>query len=114
MTMTEPNASTRRLPGAARAKAFAEPSAEQAPAAREIRAAAPPFSPEARSGNPLMASPPAAEVEDVGRDAPSMAAWSSQVVAWKPPAPVEAPAEWGRRRRVLKVLSLGLARPKPG
>lgn len=114
MTMTEQNAGTRRLPGAARAKAFAEPPAEQAPAPRQTRAAAPPFSPEARSGNPSMALPPAAESEDVGRDASSTTTWSSQVVAWKPPAPVEAPAEWGRRRTVLKVLSLGLAKPKPG
>lgn len=107
MTMTDQNAGTRRLPGAARAKAFAEPPAEQAPVPRPIPTAAPPFSPEARADNPSIASPAAA-------DAPSRAAWSSQVVAWKPPAPVEAPAEWGRRRAVLKVLSLGLAKPKPG
>lgn len=107
MTMTDQNAGTRRLPGAARAKAFAEPPAEQAPVPRPIPAVAPPFSPEARTDNPSIASPAAA-------DAPSGAAWSSQVVAWKPPAPVEAPAEWGRRRAVLKVLSLGLAKPKPG
>jgi MinD-like ATPase involved in chromosome partitioning or flagellar assembly len=33
---------------------------------------------------------------------------------WVPPAPPEPPAEWGRHRTVLKVLSLGLAKPKPG
>ena len=33
---------------------------------------------------------------------------------WVPPAPPEPPAEWGRRRTVLKVLSLGLATPRPG
>ena len=36
------------------------------------------------------------------------------VVRWTPPEPPEAAAEWGRRRTVLKVLSLGLAKPKPG
>ena len=33
---------------------------------------------------------------------------------WVPPAPPEPPAEWGRRRTVIKVLSLGLATPRPG
>jgi MinD-like ATPase involved in chromosome partitioning or flagellar assembly len=36
------------------------------------------------------------------------------VVRWTPPEAKEAAAEWGRRRTVLKVLSLGLATPRPG
>jgi MinD-like ATPase involved in chromosome partitioning or flagellar assembly len=110
MTTTEQNTGTRRLPGAARARAFAEPPAEAAPVARP-KTAALPFSPEAAG----TVSKPASAGVDEPRDSPSpVASWSSQVVAWKPPAPSEAPAEWGRRRTVLKVLSLGLAKPKPG
>lgn len=111
MTTTEQSTGPRRLPGATRARTFAEPPAEAAPVARPARTAALPFSPDA-AGAVSEPAPPGIE-EEPGSPTP-VGSWSSQVVAWKPPAPSEAPAEWGRRRTVLKVLSFGLAKPKPG
>ena len=36
------------------------------------------------------------------------------LVSWTAPPTREAPAQWGRRRHLVKVLSLGLATPKAG
>jgi MinD-like ATPase involved in chromosome partitioning or flagellar assembly len=99
MTVTEQNTANRqRLPGAARALAFAEPPPEQAPAPR---------SPSAVPDSPAPTSDTPATLPVVDVTPPTAVRWSP------PPAP-EAAAEWGRRRVVLKVLSLGLAKPKPG
>ena len=114
MTTTEQGTSARRLPGAARARAFAEPPAEPAPAARSPRTPPAPFSPEAAVRAP---SDPVDELlATAGDTATTWAAPSSSLpaVSWTPPAPVEAPATWGRRRTVFKMLSFGLAKPKPG
>ena len=98
-TTNEISSARQRLPGAARGRAFAEPAADRAPQPRVL----PDESPEPR--------PAAASVSD-SPSTPEAAA--PAFVRWTPPAPVEAQAEWGRRRVVLKVLSFGLAKPKPG
>jgi MinD-like ATPase involved in chromosome partitioning or flagellar assembly len=94
-TTNEISGARQRLPGADRARAFAEPAAESAPPARPRPVE---FAAEAIAA----VAPPTADLAP-----PTVPRWSP------PPAP-EAEAEWGRRRVVLKVLSLGLAKPKPG
>lgn len=97
MTVTDQTtAHLQRLPGAARALAFAEPAPDQAPAPRPAA-----FSPEAVT----------TEAQEV---IPAVDLAPPVVPRWSPPPAAEAEAEWGRRRVVLKVLSLGLAKPKPG
>ncbi len=99
-------AAGRRLPGADRARAFAEP---------------PPPAPR-RAGQlelPDVLTEPDHDPDPVSWDrfALEPSAGSTDVLTeggWVPPAPPEPPAEWGRRRTVLRVLSLGLATPKPG
>lgn len=100
MTTTEQTITEhrQRLPGAARGRAFAEPSVEQAPQARP---------------RPVEFSPEAAQAPEVAPVAVPDSA-PPAVVRWSPLSAPEAAAEWGRRRLVLKVLSLGLAKPKPG
>lgn len=104
MTTTEQITTEHRqcLPGAARGRAFAEPAPDQAP---EPCPHPVPFSPVSATGGVN---------EQIQRE-PAAPAWAPPVmVGWTPPPPVEAPAEWGRKRSVLKVLSLGLAKPGPG
>jgi len=99
-------AAGRRLPGADRARAFTEP---------------PPAPPRPAGHGDLPDV-----LADPDPDPDPVVSWDrfaeepsgpTEVLAqqgWVPPAPPEPPAEWGRRRTVLKVLSLGLATPKPG
>lgn len=102
-------APARRLPGAARAQAFTEPAADTAPPPRELAVtavtavtAAAPVEPSAGSLWDRFEQPTGAATTD------------GPVAGWTPPAPTEAPAEWGRRPAVVKVLSFGLASAKPG
>ena len=97
-------AAGRRLPGADRARAFTEP---------------PPAPPRPAGHGDLpdvLADPDPDPVVSWDRFAQEPSGSTEVLVqqGWVPPAPPEPPAEWGRRRTVLKVLSLGLATPKPG
>ena len=96
----------RRLPGADRARAFTEP---PAPAGR-------PASQPALTD--VLADPDTAPA-----DADGVLSWerfadpSTDVLSdggWEPPPPPEPPAQWGPRAAVLRVLSFGLAKPRPG
>lgn len=122
----------RRLPGAQRAQAFNEPASE------ELTGGHPAFAPAAAPTQlntvaPPHATPPSPKALPptvVPHDQPSDPArgWvhSGQPAAvfngaqttfpggWAPPAPREKPAEWGRKRHIVRVLSLGLAKAKPG
>lgn len=119
MTIIEEQVPPRRLPGAVRAAAFAEPAAETAPARRATTASA-------RAAAQRVAAPTAdAAVADAAVTVPEVAPASGVAVApvvvappglvsWTAPATTEAPAQWGRRRHLVKVLSLGLVKPKAG
>lgn len=85
MTSTDEHPITQyRLPGANRARAFAEPEDVTAAPAPPSQVASAPLVPVAVS------------------------------VGYRPPVVKESPAEFGRRARVLRILSFGLAKPKPG
>jgi len=97
-------AAGRRLPGADRARAFTEP---------------PPAPPRPAGHGDLpdvLADPDPDPVVSWDRFAQEPSGSTEVLVqqGWVPPAPPEPQAEWGRRRTVLRVLSLGLATPKPG
>jgi MinD-like ATPase involved in chromosome partitioning or flagellar assembly len=123
MTTIDEQVPARRLPGAARAAAFAEPAAETAPARRTAptpppAAVLPGQRTAARglgSGSEVDATS-AVSVSEVGVSEVSapVPAGPPVLVSWTAPAAAEAGARWGRRRHWVKVLSLGLATPKPG
>jgi MinD-like ATPase involved in chromosome partitioning or flagellar assembly len=99
-----PPPAVRRLPGADRARAYTEPPRRRVTRPVETPPVETDVAPEPA---PVTAPVPArerfAEPADV-RPAPE----------WVPPEPREAPAEWGARRVLVRVLSFGLVQPKPG
>ena len=116
----------RRLPGAQRAQAFNEPSMDDAlPPPRSVplhmdaglpAVTAPPLT--IAPAAPVISVEPSNSAErwsDSGQ-LPSAFGESSTVYpgGWTPPPREERPAEWGRRRQVVRILSLGLAHAKAG
>jgi len=101
----------RRLPGADRARAHTEPPPPRRPAQPAlIDVLADP--------NPDPDTDPAtaADVDGVSWERFAEPASADVLAAggWEPPPPPEPPAEWGKRAAVLRVLSFGLAKPRPG
>lgn len=177
-TIEQQNGSGRRLPGAARARTFAEPTAapqapavppaaEPAPApvveqealiapsgeitttATDPHVAAAPQSPAADldvddlggSGThpPHQSTPPAQTSTAVVSTGEAIAEWSGEpqaadepqafdvptapapritpstaVVTWEPAPLDESPATWGRKQAIIRALTFGLVKPKPG
>ena len=125
----------RRLPGAQRAQAFNEPPMDDP----QPRSSFDPPIPAQRTDSPASAAPgePAAAPLAAVSTAPSpssrpgpgdqVSGWSQfgqppsagesagySSGGWTPPAAPEKPAEWGRKRQLVRVLSFGLAKAKPG
>lgn len=115
---TEP---PRRLAGAARAAAFAEPAFIQTPPVPAEQPPPPPAAPE-DDGWQRFQAPMAGEPQHRSGPAPGYPATDQErgfgqppvvPMSWTPPPPKERPAEWSSgRTRALKVLSLGTAKPK--
>lgn len=125
----------RRLPGAQRAQAFNEPPMDdpgpRSPFGSPIPAQHPDSAPPAAAGEPT-AAPLAAAQSATSRPplavpADEASGWSQfgqppfgghpagyPGAGWTPPAAPEKPAEWGRKRQLVRVLSFGLAKAKPG
>jgi len=120
----------RRLPGAQRAQAFNEPAMEEASPGVPFAPALVPPNPGTASlyvtPPPSIASPPAVVTPDQGSDSgeqwrntaqPPSALGGQPTMypgGWTPPPPREKPAEWGRKRQIVRILSLGLAHAKAG
>lgn len=100
-------AARRRLPGDRRAVANQEPTAAVTPTTASVTADLTPEPPPADG-----APPPASPWAD-GWPAPATAGLPV-AVRIDTPQEKEAPATWGRRRTVIRVLSVGLVKPKPG
>lgn len=154
-TIEQQNGSGRRLPGAARARTFAEPvaapAASQAPAVPPAAEPTPSLfvdkNPPAALSGEFVAGAPIPPVDD--DEQPSMAAVealaepattglasaptpaapqsletptapapritpSSAVVTWEPAPLDETPATWGRRPALIRAVTFGLVKPKPG
>ncbi len=125
-----PDTPVRRLPGAARAQAFNEPAMEEAsPVVPFTPPLVPPHLGTASlyvTPPPSIASPPAVMTPDQGSDSGEQWRNTAQLPVagggapavypggWTPPPPREKPAEWGRKRQIVRVLSLGLAHAKAG
>ena len=127
MTTTEEQGPPRRLSGAVRARAYAEPAPETAPPRRPTRQV-----PAAAAGVPVQKPPPEAAPAPTLAPAPAPAAESplpaapqapatptaapeSGLVSWTAPPAKESPTQWGGKKAFLvKTLSLGLAKPKAG
>lgn len=109
----------RRLPGAQRAAANKEPSriAPSIATGGVIDGDPATFGPHAGDSEPAAAvgGVITAVAADWSRFAPPTdAEQSSAPSGFVEPAEKQAPASWGRKRQVIRVLSLGLAHPKPG
>jgi len=120
----------RRLPGAKRAAAFNEPAMEEAsPVVPFTPPLVPPHLGTASlyvTPPPSIASPPAVMTPDQGSDSGEQWRNTAQLPVagggqpavypggWTPPPPREKPAEWGRKRQIVRILSLGLAHAKAG
>lgn len=125
----------RRLPGAQRAQAFNEPPMDdpqpRSPFSSPIPAQHPDSPPPAAAGEPtaapLGAVAPATSLPPHTVPADQANGWSQfgqppfggqpagyPGVNWTPPVLPEKPAEWGRKRQLVRVLSFGLAKVKPG
>lgn len=125
-----PDTPVRRLPGAARAQAFNEPAMEEAsPVVPFTPPLVPPHLGTASlyvTPPPSIASPPAVITPDEPSDSGEQWRNTAQLPvagggqpavypgAWTPPPPREKPAEWGRKRQIVRILSLGLAHAKAG
>ena len=124
----------RRLPGAQRAEAFHEPAAAEPAGAHSATitaaAPAPPTAPPTAAPphvTPPIKTPPlivaaSAEPSDTARQWVHSGQHTAEVNGarttfpggWTPPAAPEKPAEWGRKRHVVRLLSVGLAKAKAG
>ena len=77
-----------------------------------------PAAPETHMAQPEPHSGPVTEPAAQSFDAPTapaaLIAPSTAVVTWEPAPLDETPATWGRKQAVIKALSFGLVKPKPG